>query len=152
MNESGKIPWNSITDFHEEKYSFLSNFFEATVEYKGLSYGSNEAAFQAQKCMTEEEKISFTTLKPGKSKSLGRRVQLRPDWETVKYDIMEEIVHAKFFQHPDLAYKLLATGDKVLVEGNRWGDIYWGVDMNTGQGENHLGRILMKVREELRGQ
>ncbi len=150
MNENGKIPWNSITDFHEEQYSFLSNFYEARVEYGGLAFGSNEAAFQAQKCMTEEEKIPFTEYGPGKSKSAGRRVPLRPDWEEVKTSIMEEIVRAKFTRHPELKEKLLATGDKVLVEGNRWGDTCWGVDMRTGQGENRLGKILMKVREELK--
>lgn len=150
MSSSGKLPWNSVTDFHEEGYRFLSNFYEARIEYGGLIYSNNEAAFQAQKCMTEEEKIPFTEYGPGKSKSAGRRVQLRSDWETVKLGIMEEIVRAKFTQHPELAEKLLATGDMVLVEGNRWGDTCWGVDMRTGQGENHLGKLLMKVREELK--
>ena len=150
MRASGKLPWNSITDFHEDQYRFLSNFYEAGIEYGGLVYGNNEAAFQAQKCITEEEKIQFTEYGPGKSKGVGRRVQLRPDWETVKVGIMEEIVRAKFMQHPELAEKLLATGDKVLVEGNRWGDTCWGVDTRTGQGENHLGKILMKIREELK--
>ena len=150
MSKNGKLPWNSITDFHEEQYNYLSNFYEARVVYRGLSFGSNEAAFQAQKCMTEEEKVQFTEFSPGKSKGVGRRVQLRPDWEQVKIGIMEEIVRAKFTQHPELAAKLLATGDKVLVEGNHWGDTCWGVDTRTGQGENHLGIILMKIREELR--
>lgn len=150
MNINGKLPWNSITDFHEEQYRFLSNFYEARVEYGGLVYGSNEAAFQAQKCMREEEKLPFTEYGPGKSKGIGRRVQLRPDWEKVKVGIMEEIVRAKFTQHPELTARLLATGDKILVEGNHWGDTCWGVDTRTGQGENHLGRILMKVREELK--
>ena len=150
MNLNGKIPWNSITDFHTEGYEFLSNFFEARVEYGGLSYGSNEAAFQAQKCMSEEEKVQFTEFGPGKSKGVGRRVQLRPDWEEVKEGIMEEIVRAKFTQHLELAAQLVATGEKVLVEGNHWGDVFWGVDTRTGQGENHLGKILMKVREELK--
>ena len=144
------MPWNSITDFHEEQYRFLSNFYEARVEYSGLVFGNNEAAFQAQKCLKEEEKIQFTEFGPGKSKSEGRRVQLRPDWEQIKVGIMEEIVRAKFTQHPELAGKLLATCDKVLVEGNHWGDTYWGMDTRTGQGENHLGKILMKVRQELK--
>ena len=150
MSTNGKLPWNSITDFHEEQYRFLSNFYEARVEYSGLVFGNNEAAFQAQKCLKEEEKIQFTEFGPGKSKSEGRRVQLRPDWEQIKVGIMEEIVRAKFTQHPELAGKLLATCDKVLVEGNHWGDTYWGMDTRTGQGENHLGKILMKVRQELK--
>ena len=61
---------------------------------------------------------------------------------------MEEIVRAKFGQNPVLADKLLATGDTLLIEGNTWGDKFWGVDTRVGQGENHLGKILMKVRAE----
>jgi len=138
-----------ITHFRGE-YAFLSNFWEVPVTYKGLTYGSNEAAFQAQKCMTDEEKTTFTLLRPSDSKKKGRRVQLRPDWEAVKVGIMEEIVRAKFMQNEDLKWRLLSTGDAYLEEGNTWHDICWGVDAKTGEGQNHLGRILMKVREELR--
>ena len=149
LNKNGKLPWNCVSDFHQEPYRFLSNFYEARITYRGLTYQSSEAAFQAQKCMTEEEKLPFTQCGPGKSKGMGRRVKLRPDWEEVKVGIMEEIVRAKFTQHPELAARLLATGEMVLAEGNTWGDTFWGVDLRTGQGENHLGRILMKVRGEL---
>lgn len=149
LDRNGKIPWNTISRFRDE-YRFLSNFYEAEVVYGGLAYGSNEAAFQAQKCTDEAEKKQFTELDPGKSKEMGRNVQLRPDWEEAKVGIMEEIVRAKFTQHPELASLLLETDSKILVEGNHWGDTCWGVDTRTGQGENHLGRILMKVREKLR--
>lgn len=74
---------------------------------------------------------------------------LRPDWEEVKIGIMEEIVRAKFTQNPHLAEKLLATGGQQIAEGNTWGDTCWGVDSRTGEGENHLGQILMQVRSEL---
>ena len=150
LRVNGKIPWKSITNFHDEEYRFLSNFYEAPIEFDGLVFGSNEAAFQAQKCLTQEEKLQFTEFSPGKSKGVGRRVALRPDWEEVKFGLMEEIVRAKFIQHPELAKKLLETGDKILVEGNTWGDMCWGVNIKTGQGQNRLGKILMKIREELR--
>lgn len=133
-----------------EAYAFLSNFYEAPVCYGDLQFGSNEAAFQAQKCRTEEEKRLFTTLRPSDAKRLGRRVDLRPDWEEVKVGIMEEIVRAKFTQNELLRQQLLATGDAILEEGNTWNDTFWGVHLSNGQGENHLGRILMKVRQELR--
>ena len=139
-----------INHFRGE-YAFLSNFWEVPVTYKGLTYGSNEAAFQAQKCMTEEEKLAFTEMRPAKSKKAGRQVQLRPDWEEVKVGIMEEIVRAKFTQNEDLKELLLATGELVLEEGNTWGDTFWGVDAKTREGRNHLGRILMRVRKELQG-
>ena len=63
---------------------------------------------------------------------------------------MEEVVRAKFTQNPDLAARLGATGTMPLVEGNSFGDTIWGVDAKTGKGENNLGKILMKVRAELR--
>lgn len=137
-------------DHFRGEYAFLSNFWEIPVTYQGLTYGSNEAAFQAQKCMTEEEKLPFTELRPAMSKKAGRRVQLRADWEDVKLPIMEDIVRAKFTQNEDLKQLLLATGDLVLEEGNTWHDTFWGVDVKTREGENHLGRILMQVRQELR--
>ena len=149
MNEKRKLPAKSIANFHDAEYAFLSNFWEAPVTYGGLTYGSNEAAFQAQKCMTEEEKLPFTEARPSKSKGMGRKVKLRPDWEQVKVGIMEEIVRAKFTQNPELGRRLAATGDRILIEGNTWGDTCWGVDTRTGEGENHLGKILMKVRGEI---
>ena len=92
----------------------------------------------------------LTKPNPSEAKRLGRRVRLRSDWEQVKYDVMLDVVRAKFNQHPDLAQKLLATGDEELVEGNDWGDTYWGVC--NGRGKNMLGKILMRVRAELRGE
>ena len=108
MNSNGKIPCNRIIEFRGD-YDFLSNFYEISVHYEGLTYGSTEAAFQAQKCMTNEAKFAFTEFRPGKSKSAGRRVTLRPDWENVKVNIMQEIVRAKFPQNPELAQRLIET-------------------------------------------
>jgi len=137
-----------ICGFFDE-YRFLSNFYEAPVTYRGLTYQNNEAAFQAQKCLTEEEKRRFTALSPSKAKSLGRRVALRPDWEKVKLGIMEEILRAKFTQNEHLAIRLINTGNKILIEGNTWRDTFWGVDIKTRKGENRLGQLLMKIRAEL---
>lgn len=148
LERQGKVPWTRIDRFRDA-YAFLSNFFEAEVNYGGLTYGSNEAAFQAQKCLSDEEKLPFTQAPPSKAKRMGRRVPLRPNWEAVKLGLMEEIVRAKFTQHPELAQQLMATGDMALIEGNTWGDTFWGVDTRSGKGENHLGRILMKIRSEL---
>ena len=98
----------------------------------------------------EQIKVQFATLRSNEAKRLGRHVQLRPNWENVKLPIMEDIVRAKFTQNEDLKELLLATGDLVLEEGNTWHDTFWGVDAKTREGTNHLGRILMRVRQELR--
>lgn len=138
-----------IDNFRGE-YFFLSNFFHAPVTWEGLTYLNSEAAFQAAKVLTDEERMEFMFLDPSRAKRKGRQVKLRSDWEQVKYDIMEQIVRAKFTQNIGLGEKLLATGEAELIEGNTWGDICWGVDLRTGKGRNCLGKILMKVRVELR--
>lgn len=132
----------------EKDYCFLSNFYEAFVEYKGVLYKNNEAAFQAQKCPSRLDE--FINLPPGKAKRLGRKVDLRSDWEKVKDQIMYEICKCKFTQHPDLREMLVRTGDHELIEGNYWNDTYWGVCKGVGQ--NKLGKILMRIREELKNE
>lgn len=130
------------------EYAFLSNFYECPVIYDGIKYANSEAAYHAQKTLSADEREQFTTLTPSQSKKLGRKITLRPDWEDVKTQIMYEIVLAKFTQNTDIAAKLLATGDQELIEGNHWNDTCWGVC--NGIGENRLGKILMRVREELK--
>lgn len=145
-----KNPTEYVIDVFRGEYYFLSNFYETPVTYNGLTYKNTEAAFQAQKCMTDEERIRFTGYDPATAKNAGRRVALRPDWEEVKVSLMEEIVRAKFTQNEDLREKLLATKDAILKEGNTWDDLFWGVSIKTGKGKNNLGKILMKIREELK--
>lgn len=132
------------------KYMFLSNFFVGTpFSWDGLSFQSAEAAFQSAKCLTRMEREVFCHMSPAAAKRRGRSVNLRPDWELVKDGIMYDIVLAKFTQDQSLAERLLATGDHELVEGNTWGDQYWGIDLRTMKGQNKLGNILMRVRYEL---
>lgn len=90
----------------------------------------------------------FYLLNPSEAKRLGRRVKLRDDWEEVKELVMYEICYHKFNQNPDIKRMLLNTGDAELIEGNTWGDCIWGVC--NGVGNNLLGKILMRVRNELK--
>lgn len=129
------------------KYEFLSNFHEKPVEYNGLLYSSNEAAFQAQKTMDMGLRSRFGGMNPPLAKMYGRKIRLRNDWEQVKDAIMYEICLEKFKQNPDLRQELLATKDAYIEEGNYWGDMEWGTV--NGVGKNKLGKILMRVRSEL---
>lgn len=131
-------------------FDFLSNFYPAPVELDGIRYANAEAAFQAQKCADAADRMAFVGLPAVKAKRKGRQVALRPDRDNARLAAMERIVRAKFTQNPLLAARLLATGSMPLVEGNAWGDAFWGVDARTGKGENHLGTICMAVREELK--
>ena len=130
------------------QYYFLSNFYVAPVTWDGITYQNNEAAFQSAKVLDNSLREEFAVLDPASAKKKGRRVNLRDDWETVKYNVMYEICLAKFSQNENLKARLLATGDEHLEEGNTWGDKIWGTV--NGEGENNLGKILMRVRAELR--
>ncbi|CAN5536248.1 NADAR family protein [soil metagenome] len=137
-----------IAEFQGE-YRFLSNFFPATVEFEGITYPTVEHAYQSAKTLDMAERKRIAALPaPSDAKREGRKLKLRDDWETAKFDVMETCVRYKFTHDADLRAKLLATGDAILEEGNHWGDRVWGVV--DGVGENRLGKILMKVRSELR--
>lgn len=130
------------------RYFFLSNFFTAPVTWEGRTYQNNEAAFQSAKCIKDSQRDKFTQLDPSRAKRAGRNVLLRQDWEDIKEQVMYEVCFAKFTQNPDLGKKLVETGDAILVEGNDWNDRVWG--MVKGVGQNKLGKILMRIREEIK--
>lgn len=135
--------------FFRGNYRFLSNFFPCSVLYDGYFHTSSEHAFQAAKTNIFEHKTYVRqAATPGEAKARGKIVTLRPDWEEVKIPIMTDIVRVKFKDN-GLRFQLDQTGDAELVEGNTWGDTFWGVC--HGMGENWLGRILMQVRAENRG-
>jgi ribA/ribD-fused uncharacterized protein len=155
-----------VIETFEGQHAFLSNFYPAPMTsstwfiYRGLDgeveFPTVEHWLQAHKAITAEDfndVLSQST--PGLAKRAGRRINLRHDWEDVKDDVMRQGLWLKFSQHPDLAKKLLDTGDQVLQEGNAWGDQYWGRTWNAmdlrWEGVNRLGELLMDVREELRG-
>lgn len=131
------------------KYHFLSNFAKHPVRYDGVLWPSSEHAYQAAKTTDKDEKTAVQlAMTPGKAKSAGKKVTMRPNWDQIKNQVMLEIVRAKFKQNRNIKMKLLATGDAELIESNWWGDDFWGVF--EGNGQNKLGKILMQVREELR--
>jgi len=125
------------------EYAWLSNFYPAEVELDLVNYPTVENAFQAAKCINREDRMQFVNITPGQAKRLGRKIKLRGNWEEMNLDVMEMLVGRKF-RIPELRAKLIATGETMLMEGNDWGDRFWGVC--DGQGQNHLGQILMLVR------
>lgn len=131
------------------EHRWLSNFWPVQVEYEGMIFPSVEHAYQAAKCARLEDRETIRRApSPAEAKRYGRKVQIRPGWDTMKLQVMEELLRQKFRPGSDLAKKLVATGNAELVEINTWGDTFWGVYNDTGQ--NWLGRLLMKIREELR--
>jgi ribA/ribD-fused uncharacterized protein len=139
-----------ITRFSGDN-AFLSNFFPCIVLFEGLIFPSSEHAFQAQKADHNFDKLRFTSpeLTPGQAKRLGKKVTLRSDWDKVKLGVMANVVLAKFDQHLELRELLMLTWPHNLIEGNNWGDRFWGAELVDGEwvGENHLGKILMRARK-----
>jgi ribA/ribD-fused uncharacterized protein len=140
-------------------YNFLSNFYPCEIIHQGIKYPSVEHYYVALKIKTDQqiegrnitlidcrEMIAKIT-DPGKVKKLGKFLKLRKDWKDVKLDVMLWGIREKF-KNEDLKQLLLSTGDRELIEGNFWGDQFWGV--YNGMGENNLGKLLMQVRSELR--
>ena len=138
---------SEVIDQFRGEFHWLSNFFLCQVEFEGMNFSNVEAAFQAAKCLDMKERERFFGLSGGQAKRLGRRVELRSDWEEVKIEIMRQVLKSKFTQNSELREKLIATGDTELIEGNNWNDTFWGVC--RGKGRNHLGKLLMEVRAEL---
>jgi ribA/ribD-fused uncharacterized protein len=147
--------FNKIEDF-SGGYDFLSNFYGCKFTYLGKEWNSSEHAYQAMKSKDpdEREKIRLAAT-PGKAKRLGRKVlHLDPMWDTIKGQIMYRILKQKFGQNPDLARKLLNTGDCWLIEGNSWHDNIWGnctcSECEIDPGTNWLGEILMQLRNDFK--
>lgn len=136
-----------MIDQFKGQYSFLSNFYKSFMTYMGFYVPTSEHAFQLAKGVNIEDMryVSYAST-PLEAKKRGRWIQLRPDWESVKDDVMYEILIIKF-HNLELRQKLIETHPQPLIEGNNWGDTYWG--LCKGEGENKLGKLLMKVRNEI---
>ena len=129
--------------------SFLSNFYEYPMTFKGNTFKSSEAAYQAQKFINKPEiyKLFFEASADASKKLATTYYYDKADFAKIRIPVMKEIVSAKF-SDPTLRRLLLDTGDKYLIEFNWWGDTFWGA-MTTG-GENNLGKILIEERKRLR--
>lgn len=137
-----------MIDKFDGLYRFLSNFHPCEItDSFGLTYGSVEAAYQASKTLDREIRAKFTKLGPGAAKRFGKTIKIREDWsEEVKVLIMLNLLSQKF-SRIDLTLLLLATCDQELIEGNTWGDTFWGVC--DGEGRNILGELLMYIRKNI---
>lgn len=137
----------SVNQFRGDNF-YLSNMYQCKVPMringKTYQFSSVEAAFQAHK--DPERAGEFVGIYGKDAKKLGRQVNMRRDWESIKDDIMRDCVRSKFENNPKLAAKLKST-EGLLVENNTWGDRYWG--MCGGVGQNKLGQILMEERDVL---
>lgn len=138
-----------IEEFQGE-YRWLSNFAPVEIEYEGITYPSVEHFYQAMKTNKSWIRKKIAGFEhPAQAKKYGGKIEIRTDWDFVtRMTVMELGLALKFSQEP-YKTKLLETGDVYIQEGNHWGDTFWGVDLETGDGDNWLGYLIMKTRHKL---
>lgn len=138
---------SKIESFKGE-HNFLSNFYPIMVFAFGQFYPSVEHAYQAGKTENPKDQEKIRTCgNAAQAKRLGQQVKVRPLWDKFKPLLMATLLERKF-ENQHMAKMLLATGNAELIEGNWWGDTYWGVC--KGEGKNTLGVLLMRLRDKLR--
>jgi len=135
------------------RWRFLSNFWSVRVGYDNEVYPSVEHAYQAAKTLSYVKRGEIRRCSTaGEAKRCGRQLVklglVRDDWSQISLQVMKSLLERKF-GNKELADKLLATGEQELVEMNTWGDTFWGIC--NGDGHNWLGKMLMEIRNDLKG-
>lgn len=139
---------NSFRGYH----AWLSNMYECDIEFMGHKFKSVENAYMFAKRPSDSDWLQkCLELSPGDIKKASRLIVVREDWENVKLSLMYELLKKKFTKEP-FRTDLLNTRGENIVEGNRWNDTFWGVDIksNPNVGENWLGRLIMDIRTKLK--
>lgn len=131
-------------------YRFLSNFYQHPQFTEGIWWPTNEHYYQYKKATSEQdywkERI-LEKLDPKWAKHIGcYKIPIPANWDQIKDDVMMAGLRSKF-KDPFLANLLMDTDPLPLIEGNHWGDTYWG--MCKGRGLNRLGEMLMQIRTDL---
>ena len=139
--------------FYEQDFYVLSNFSAFRLLWNERKFDTSEAAYHWMKFMPNEIGIAALIREAPSAHEAFKLAEhyksvRRDDWNTVKVDIMRQILRAKADQHEYVRRKLLATGDRELIE-NSWRDDFWGWGPNR-DGQNMLGKLWMEVRAELR--
>ncbi len=138
----------------DQPYGCFSNFSRHGFARDGYDWATAEHYYQAQKFINTGHSYLYDQIvqarTPGEAAQIGRNPQhpLRSDWDQVKLGVMYTAIQAKFLAHGDIRTTLLGTGDEYLVEDSPV-DSFWGCGSDR-QGLNHLGRLLMQLRQELR--
>ena len=161
MTTNHKLDTDTQVFFYEQDYYVLSNFSAFSLMWKDIRFDTSEAAYHWEKFpdgvggyrdMWFFRETIQTAASAHEAFKLAEEYTAqghrRPDWEEVRVPIMKEILRAKAAQHEYVRRKLLATGDRELIEDS-WRDGFWGWGEDH-KGQNMLGKLWMEVREELR--
>jgi ribA/ribD-fused uncharacterized protein len=151
--ECHKLDTPSQVFFYEQDFYVLSNFSAFSLEWRGRRFATSEAAYHWEKFIANDPGVASLIRQAPSAHEAFKiaeryRSVRRADWDAVKVDIMRDILRAKVEQHEYVRRKLLATGDRELIEDS-WRDDFWGWGPNR-DGQNMLGQLWMEIRDELR--
>lgn len=137
--------------FYEQDFYVLSNFSSFRLFWKGVDFDTSEAAYHWEK-FPDQPQVREAILKARSAHDAYKVAEAnkplrRPDWDLVKVSIMKDILRAKVDQHEYVRRKLIATGDRELIEDS-WRDDFWGWGPHR-DGQNMLGKLWMQVRSEI---
>lgn len=137
---------NGIYGFKDE-YRWLSNFttLEYPLYFRNVQFDTTEQLYQACKCKRTEQFLLFDGLTAAESKMFGKQVEIRSDWDKIRIPVMHRIQMLKY-QQPKFKALLRETIGLQIYECNNWNDHFFGCDYNL-VGENHLGKIIMDIRD-----
>lgn len=138
------------------EYGFLSNLYPCRLVYElgrdHIAFMSAEHAYQWFKAKDEKTKEWIRMAPyPRLAAIAGHGLfpyDVVPQWNEDKDNFMQNVLLIKFGQNRDLADKLLATGEALLIEDSKT-DAYWGIG-KKGNGKNMLGKCLMDVRKTIK--
>ncbi len=142
-----------IAAFFISDWYVFDNFASFQIEWRGKLYPTSEHAYQAAHFFTSSPELSEQIRLCRSARAAADLANQNSskddkDWPQKKLAVMEEIVRAKLAQHSYIRQKLIETGDSMIVETND-NDGFWGWGKDH-KGRNELGKIWMKLREELK--
>ena len=148
-----KEKMDEVIGFYPREFYCFDNFSSFKVKYDGYLYSSVEEAYQALGFKESapdiyQEIINCYSAHEAQKIAYANKDKRRKDWDEIKVSIMEELLRCKIEQNPYVKKKLLETKDYTIVEDSPkdsfWG---WGEDRN---GNNQLGKLWMKLRDEMK--
>jgi len=135
----------------ENGYEWLSNFYPCEITIGRKIYPTVEHAYMSAKSNDKNWKMTCqnTNISAGKIKRMSNKIVVIDNWNEMKLSVMRGFLLQKFTKEP-FKTLLLQTGDEYIQEGNTWKDKFWGFDIESNEGENNLGKIIMEIREQLK--
>lgn len=144
--------FDSFIGFYPREFFCFDNFSSFAVVYKGIKYPTVEHAYQSLRFIETAPKIAKEILEcfsahEAQKIAYKNKDKQNPNWDKIKVGIMEELLRLKLEQNPYVKHKLLQTKDYMICEDSPKDD-FWGIGENR-DGQNQLGRLWMKLRDEL---